>query len=171
MYQLSTEEIEYIQSDLTRSGIRTQGLRDNLLDHICILLEDKLQHSDEFEAVYRIILSGFYIENLRELEGQTRLLELSRHHLILTKLQFFIILFILLLFPFIVYLANHITFTWFGIETGLTKNLWGPVLAYAVWPISSLLVLFLIPDRLDPPIQRRAKIFIGMRPVIAVENI
>jgi len=170
MYQLTNEEIEYIESDLTRSGIRTQSMRDNLLDHICILLEEQLERREEFETLYKAILPRFYNENLSELETQSRRLQLARHHLIVTKLQFFIILLVLLICPFIISLANHITFTWSEIETQLTQKLWGPVLAYAVWPISSLLVLFLIPDRLDPPIQRRAKIFIGIRPIIAIEN-
>lgn len=170
MYQLSNEQVDYIHDDLVRLGIRTQSIRNNLLDHICILLENEMESSEQFETLYRTILPRFYNQNLNEVEIQAQRLTFSRH-LTLTKLQFFFFLFVLIVSPFMICLLCIIPPHSVGARVDqFTKDLWGPMLAYGLWPISSLLVLFLIPDSMDPPIARHAKIFIGIRPIIAVIN-
>ena len=86
--------------------------------------------------------------------------------MVISKGQLFILLLVLLICPFMIYLLSGTS----GTEGELTISLWGPVLAYGLWLLCSLLVLFLIPDSLDPPVPRGAKIFIGIQPIIAVVN-
>ena len=86
--------------------------------------------------------------------------------MVMGKGQFFTLLLVLLICPFMIYLLSGTS----GTEGELPISLWGPVLVYALWPLCSLLVLFLIPDSLDSPIPRGSKIFIGIRPIIAVVN-
>lgn len=163
MYSLSNEQVDLIDRDLIRLGLHTESVRTNILDHLCIMIEQEIACADEFEEAYRNILPAFYNKELREIERQTQLLLWSRDHLILTKLQFFALLFFLLVGPCIMYM-------WWASQTEVPaseylvpKDVWGAVLAYASWPLSSLLVLFLIPDRLDPPIPRHAKVAVGFR--------
>lgn len=170
MNLLSEQEIDFIECDLIRRGIQTKSIRDNILDHICILLEERLDKQDNFSVAYEEILKTFYTYELREIEVDARIAVLSSRHLVLNKLQFFLVLFVVLTAPFILYLislASHIS--WQAIILS-TKETWKSTLAYATWPLSSLIVLFLIPDRLDSPIPRRSRIFIGLDPFISVTS-
>jgi hypothetical protein len=163
MYQLNDAQVALIDQDLIRLGLTTESVRANILDHLCIMIEQEITCADEFEEAYQTFLPAFYNKELREIERKTQLLLWSRDHLILTKLQFFALLFFLLVGPCVMYLwwASHAPAP--AHEYVVPKVVWGPVLAYASWPLSSLLVLFLIPDRLDPPIPRHARVALGFR--------
>lgn len=168
MYSLSNEQVELIDRDLIRLGLRTESVRANILDHLCIMIEQEITCADEFEEAYRNFLPAFYNKELHEIETQTQLLLWSRDHLILTKLQFFALLFFMLAAPFVIYLLCTIPVQSPTSVYAVPKIVWGPVLAYATWPLCSLFVLFLIPDHLDPPIPKHARVALGFRPVIFV---
>ena len=51
MYCLSNEQVDFIATDIRQRGIHLQDLHENLLDHICIILEEKLEKEEEFETV------------------------------------------------------------------------------------------------------------------------
>ena len=168
MYQLSNEQVDLIDLDLIRLGLTTESVRANILDHLCILIEQQITHADEFDQAYRTLLPSFYQNDLREIETQTQLLLWSRDHLILTKMQFFALLFFMLTGPFVFYMLWTIPAQSPASAYLVSKKVWGPVLAYGTWPLCSLFVLFLIPDHLDPPIPKRARIALGFRPVITI---
>jgi len=168
MYPLSDEQVDLIDQDLIRLGLTTESVRANILDHVCILIEQQIGHADEFDKAYRSLLPTFYHKDLREIEWQTQLLLLSRDHLILTKIQFFTLLFLMLAGPFVIYLLWAISAQPTASTYLVPKAVWGPVLAYAAWPLSSLIVIFLIPDHLDPPVPKHARIALGVAPLIAV---
>jgi hypothetical protein len=168
MYQLSNEQVNLIDQDLIRLGLTTESVRANILDHLCILIEQEITHPDEFDQAYSAFLPVFYHKELREIEKQTQQLLLSHDHVILTKVQFFLLLFFMLAGPFVIYLLCSIPAQSPASPYMLPKTLWGPVLAYALWPLCSLLVMFLIPDHLDPPIPKHARIALGFRPVIFI---
>ena len=69
MYQLDDQQIDFILSDLRQRGIRTESLRLNLLDHICILIEENLEKGGDFYHYYTTVLPSFYKQELRELDG------------------------------------------------------------------------------------------------------
>lgn len=168
MYHLSDEQVDLIDRDLTRLGLTTTSVRANILDHLCIMIEQHISDNGKFEEAYQTLLPTFYRRELREIEMQTRLLLLSRDHLILTKMQFFALLFLMLAAPFVIYLLWAIPPEWAKGPYLIPMTIWGPVLAYASWPLFSLIVVFLIPDRLDPPIPKHARIALGLRSLISV---
>jgi hypothetical protein len=43
MYCLSDKQIDFIATDIRQRGIHLPGLHENLLDHICIIIEEKLE--------------------------------------------------------------------------------------------------------------------------------
>ena len=49
MYQLSNEQVDLIDQDLIRLGLTTESVRANILDHLCILIEQEITHPDEFD--------------------------------------------------------------------------------------------------------------------------
>ena len=141
MYQLKDQQVDLILTDLRQRGIETESMRMNLLDHICILIENQLEEGGDFEQFYATTIRSFYKEELRELEDEALLLmALNKGHLLLGRNQFFFSLATLLIIP-VLY------------KTACLVVLFHPLLV--------LLVIFLTPDRFDPLIPRRSRILIG----------
>ena len=169
MYQLDDQQVDFIDSDLRQRGIRTESLRLNLLDHICILVEENLGEEDDFHRCYAAVIRSFYKNELRELEEETHLLMVMRKgHLLLNRVQFFLLLFTLLIGPFIMYdlvwMVNAAPVTGWRLPT----EIWAGTLVFALFPLLILLVLFLTPDRFDPLIPRGARVLLGYRPLIRI---
>lgn len=167
MYQLNDQQIDLILTDLRQRGIETESLRMNLLDHICILIEDQLEENGDFRQFYATTIRSFYKEELRELEDEARLLmALNNGHLLLSRNQFFFLLFALLIGPFITY--DLVWMVTIGPGWFIPAEIWVSTIVFALYPLLVLLVLFLTPDRFDPLIPRKAKILLGGRSMIKV---
>lgn len=168
MYQLNDHQIDLILSDLRQRGIETESLRLNLLDHICILIEENLEEDGDFSQYYATVIRSFYKQELKELEDEAQLLmALHKGHILLGRNQFFLLLFALFLGPFITYdliwLLNRAPLTHWRIPSEIWCNI-----IFAIYPLLVLLVLFLTPDRFDPLIPRRSKVLLGLRPFIRI---
>ena len=168
MYCLSDEQIDFISGDIHRRGIHLAGLQEILLDHICILLEQKLEKEEEFEPVYSRVIQSFYKNELKEIEEETLFLLKYGHHWILSRTLFFTLLFIVFFGPFVA-----IDLTWLinaYPQSGwyLPVHVWGPTFVYALFPLLIFMVLLLSPERLDPLIPRKSKILLGLRPFIKI---
>lgn len=168
MHQLDDQQVDLIDSDLRQRGIRTESLRLNLLDHICILVEEKLGEGADFHQCYAAVIRSFYKDELKELEEETHLLMVMRKgHLLLNRLQFFLLLFTLLIGPFIVYDLTEMAQATL-IAGKIPFKVWAGPLVFPLFPLLILLVLFLTPDRFDPLIPRGARILLGSRPFIRI---
>ncbi|MFT6165920.1 MAG: hypothetical protein ACJAV5_000777 [Vicingaceae bacterium] len=71
MHSLSDIEVDFIESDLKSLGIVSEDLRDNLLDHICCILETEMNEDDEFDEYYRQVLPRFFKNELSEIQTET----------------------------------------------------------------------------------------------------
>jgi hypothetical protein len=74
MYRITDDHIDFILDDLYARGIKTESIRLNLLDHICILIEENLQEDGDFYQCYNKTIKTFYNRELRELEIETNYL-------------------------------------------------------------------------------------------------
>ena len=168
MYQISDQQIDYILTDISGHGIRTESIRDNLLDHVCILIEENLEEGGNFEAFYASVITTFYRQELREIEEEAHFLADSRYRLALSKIQFFFLVFAVLIGPFIGYdlccLANS------GQTGGLVlpSRVWEGTMVFATFPLLCILAAFLTPERFDPLIPNGSIIHVGMRPFIRI---
>lgn len=168
MYCLSEEQIDFIAIDIRQRGIQLDALHENLLDHICIIIEEKLEKEEEFEIVYSTVIKSFYKSELKEIEEETLFLLQYNRHWVLSRGLFFTILFSIFIGPFIAYDAIWLinSFTEYGWY--LPRNVWGASFVYSLFPLCILLVLFFTPERLDPLIPRKSKVLIGIRPFIKI---
>jgi hypothetical protein len=164
MYCLSDKQIDFIAGDILDRGIHLAGLQENLLDHICIIIEESLEKEEDFETVYTTVIKSFYKNELREIEEQAKFLVQFSHHWVLSRGFFFVILFAIFIGPFVAYDA-----TWM-IDHGwyLPHAVWASTFVYSLWPLFILLVLLLTPENLDPVVPRKSKILIGFRPFIKI---
>jgi hypothetical protein len=169
MATLTDEQIDYVIADLHAHGIRLEGLRDNLLDHICILLEERLDTGGSFETEYASVLTTFYRTELYELEEEALFLaSLRGPHLVLSRGWFFLCAFAVVLTPYLVYIAQ---WWFFQRPTGDVRNSFdviGGAMVMDLYPLLTVFVLFLTPNRFDPLIPWRSKILLGSRPIFRV---
>lgn len=85
MYHISDQQIDFILNDIHARGIEQESLRLNLLDHICIIIEENLQDDGDFETFYLSVLSTFYKKELRELEDATVFLLNNQKYFVMKK--------------------------------------------------------------------------------------
>jgi hypothetical protein len=70
MYSLSEKEIDFILNDIQQRGIQIESLQQNLLDHVCCILEQEMREGDDFEKKYSDIILRFYKKDLFEIEQE-----------------------------------------------------------------------------------------------------
>src|ERR1700740_3220546 len=71
MSRLSDEQIDFILNDIGARGVEMESLQQNLLDHICCIIEQDLEPDGDFEAFYASTIKTFYKYELWEIEEET----------------------------------------------------------------------------------------------------
>ena len=71
MHSLGDIEVDFIDSDLKSRGIVLEDLRNNLLDHICCIIENEITVEDNFHEYYEAILPRFFDNQLSEIQTDT----------------------------------------------------------------------------------------------------
>ena len=168
MYCLTDQEVDFILQDIIDRGITTEDLQYNLLDHICIIIEQNLEPGLDFKECYFSVIKTFYRVELSEIEEETRLLSIYKNHLVLNKRQFFFLIFSIFIGPFIVYNMLWIDMNWQSDRWNIPIDIWGTSLAYALWPALIILVIFLTPEKYDPLIPKESSILLGKKPFIKI---
>lgn len=87
MYCITDEQIEYILNDIRRNGVEMEDLQLNLLDHICCIIEHKLEEGDDFERFYKQTVRQFYKNDLKEIEEETINLLTFKNYYAMKKLM------------------------------------------------------------------------------------
>jgi hypothetical protein len=168
MYSLNEQQIDFILGDINARGVRLESLQYDLLDHICVIIEQTLEKEEDFEQCYSQTVSTFYRNELCEIEEETIFLLACRNRIALSRSLFFCLLFTIFIGPFV-----GMDIAWllkFGPATGWTipLEIWGPTVVFSLFPLLVLLVLLLTPVRFDPLIPPKSKVLLGIRPFIQV---
>ncbi len=71
MRNVTDEEVTFIDHDLTVRGIVLEELRDNLIDHICCIIEHESQQNEDFSKCYERVLPQFFKKELQEIQTET----------------------------------------------------------------------------------------------------
>jgi hypothetical protein len=87
MYVLNDEQVTYILNDIRRSGIESEELQLDLLDHICCVIETEMLPNKNFEEFYRSILPRFFKRELREIQEETTLLLTFKNYYAMKKVM------------------------------------------------------------------------------------
>lgn len=168
MYCLSDQEVDFILKDIIARGIITEDIQYNLLDHICIIIEQGLQQNGDFKEFYFSIIQTFYRHDLSEIEMETRILSTYKKHLVFNRKQFFFLLFLIFIGPFIAYNILWIDMNWQSSRWDIPIDIWGNSVAYALWPSLIFLVIFLTPEKFEPLIPKKSMILMGIKPFIKI---
>jgi len=169
MTTLTDEQVDFIARAIRAQGIRLEDLQDNLLDHICILVEQGLEQDGNFEELLAKVFRSFYRKELYELEEEALFLaSVKGPRLVLSRGRFFQWLFGIFLTPYALFClltllrALPVSFEVFP----------GALLRWAMvgscWPLVSVAVIYFTPGRFDPLVPRHAKILLGGGSLIRV---
>jgi hypothetical protein len=71
MIQLTEKQIDFIINDIEKRGIEIKDLQQNLLDHICCIIELEMKSNNDFEIIYNQVITRFYKTDLQEIEQET----------------------------------------------------------------------------------------------------
>lgn len=85
MLSLTDEQIAFIENDIRVRGVTSPDLGIDLLDHICCLIEEKLDEYDNFELVYNETLLLFGQKGLKEIQDETNRLLTFKHYYLMNK--------------------------------------------------------------------------------------
>jgi hypothetical protein len=81
MYHIKDTQIEFILSDISARGVEMESLQQNLLDHICCIIEQELEENGDFELFYQQTILRFFKSDLWEIEEETlRLLTFENYY-------------------------------------------------------------------------------------------
>lgn len=73
--ELSHDQIDYIQKDINYRGIVYDNLEEELLDHVCTLVEEKMASGIKFIDAYDAVIKSFGSEQeIQQLQSQTLIL-------------------------------------------------------------------------------------------------
>ena len=85
MFVLNDIHIDFIRSDIQSRGVTTDALIDDIVDHVCCLLEQQVGEEDEFKKVYQDIIQKFYGKSLSDIEKETQLLKQFKNYYAMKK--------------------------------------------------------------------------------------
>ncbi len=71
MHNLSDEQIDFIDDDIRNRGILLKELQENLLDHICCVIENEISEEEDFYKFYESVLPRFFKNELSEIQVET----------------------------------------------------------------------------------------------------
>ena len=89
MYQLSDQQIDYILNDIGARGVEMESLQQNLLDHICCVIENNLEANGDFESFYKKTIQTFYKDALWEIEEETIQLLTNKNYYKMKKIMIY----------------------------------------------------------------------------------
>jgi hypothetical protein len=70
MFFLTEEQVEFIRRDIRDKGIEIKSLEDDLLDHICCAVEDKINSNINFQDAYDSTIISFGPKGLKEVQDE-----------------------------------------------------------------------------------------------------
>lgn len=68
------DQLHRIRNDLAAKGLTYESLQDDILDHLCCMIEEKLEAGEDFDASYGEIMSDIEDNTFSNLQHQTILL-------------------------------------------------------------------------------------------------
>jgi len=87
MYCISEKQIDFILNDISARGIEMVSLQQDLLDHVCCIIEQNLKEDGDFESFYFSCIKQFYKQDIKEIEEETINLLIHKNYYVMKKIM------------------------------------------------------------------------------------
>lgn len=87
MYCLTDQQIDLILNDISARGVEMESLQQDLLDHVCCIIEQNLEENGDFESFYQSTIKTFYKTELWEIEEETLSLLIFKNYYTMKKIM------------------------------------------------------------------------------------
>lgn len=87
MYCISDQQIDFILDDISARGVKMVSLQQDLLDHVCCIIEQNLEQDGNFESFYFSEITKFYVKQLAEIEDETINLLIHKNYYVMKKIM------------------------------------------------------------------------------------
>jgi hypothetical protein len=87
MYCINDKQIEFILNDISARGVKMESLQQDILDHVCCIIEQNLEANGDFDSFYSKIIQSFYKKELKEIEEETQSLLTNKHFYTMKKVM------------------------------------------------------------------------------------
>ncbi len=81
---IKDEHIDFILNDISNRGVVISDLKENILDHVCCIIEKEMPADADFHAFYEEVIPRFFNNDLKEIQKETDYLLSSRYIDVLT---------------------------------------------------------------------------------------
>jgi len=89
MYCLTEQQIDFILDDIRARGVKMESLQQDILDHVCCIIEQNLEENGDFRSFYNSTIKTFYKKELNEIEDETISLLTNKHYYTMKKLMIY----------------------------------------------------------------------------------
>jgi hypothetical protein len=111
MHKITGNQVDFILDDIEKRGVTTEDVRDNILDHVCCIIENEMNSEANFKEFYRNTIARFYEKELGEIEEETQvLLTFKNFHAMKRTLKISGIISIILIVLGVTFKSMH----WYG---------------------------------------------------------
>jgi len=86
MHSVSDKQVDFILNDIKARGVDLEDLQDNLLDHICCMVENEMPEGENFYEFYERILPQFFKHELKELQEEVSILLKFKNYYAMKKI-------------------------------------------------------------------------------------
>src|SRR5688572_23442422 len=87
MYKLTDLQINFILNDIRARGVQMESLQQDLLDHVCCIIENELEANGDFHHFYENTITSFYKNELKEIEEETLSLLTNKNYYVMKKIM------------------------------------------------------------------------------------
>lgn len=90
MFQLSEQQIDIIYGRLQKEGLSNRKLEQDLFDHFCCYMEERIEHGVDFENAYDEAVAAIYPNGAKEIEFELYFIMTFNKQLSMKRLIFFL---------------------------------------------------------------------------------
>jgi len=87
MYCINDKQIDFIINDISARGVKMESLQQDILDHVCCIIEQNLEENGDFDSFYFRTIETFYKNELKEIEEETQSLLMNKHYYTMKKVM------------------------------------------------------------------------------------
>lgn len=82
---IKDEYIDFILNDISKKGVVINDLKENILDHVCCIIEKEMPADADFYTFYEEVIPRFFNNDLKEIQKETDYLLSSKYIDVLTS--------------------------------------------------------------------------------------